>query len=37
MPVSGLATHTLLKVLTGESFLVTGKIPSAKTTAATGR
>jgi hypothetical protein len=35
MPVSGLATHTLLHVLTGESQVVTGKIPSARTSAAT--
>jgi Putative peptidoglycan binding domain len=35
MPVSGLATHTLLTVLTGESQVVTGKIPSARTSAAT--
>lgn len=35
MPVSGLATHTLLNVLTGESQVVTGKIPSARTSAAT--
>jgi hypothetical protein len=26
MPVSGLATHTLLATLTGESQIVTGKI-----------
>ncbi|MCZ7595277.1 MAG: peptidoglycan-binding protein [Hyphomicrobium sp.] len=37
MPLSGLATHALLQALTGESQVVTGKIPSARTTAATGR
>jgi V8-like Glu-specific endopeptidase len=37
MAVSGLATHTLLLTLTGESGVVTGKIPSATTSAATGR
>jgi protease YdgD len=37
MRVTGLATHTLLAILTGENRLVTGKIPSARTTAATGR
>lgn len=37
MPVSGLATHAALEALTGESQIVTGKIPSARTTAATGR
>jgi len=36
MPVTGFATQALLQSLTGESQLVTGKIWSAKTTAATG-
>lgn len=37
MPITGLATNTVLQSLTSESQVVTGKISGARTTAATGR